>query len=376
MDNRPDDPQSSPESSRPRRAPPTIDLEASEVSGPGGGNKGRAGWRFGAGSWPSMTAIAPWLAAGVSGALAAVLVIACALAFGWLGDGAQGVVQADANASAIAGLSSRLNALEARPSLALNSDSGLPARLDSLEKSIATVRGEIAGLRARFEKLAAQLDGIKSAPPPPAPAAAPDLAPIEERVTQLERGMRAESEKIAQNASRPADDTALRRVVVASLLANSVRQGEPFAPTLAAAKALATDPAALKPLEDFASTGVPNPASLTRELLNLVPKLSPPAQEPPTTGVVDRLKAGAAKLVRIERSDVTGNDRGAIVARITAAAVRNDLAEARREMEQLSPEDRKPAQAWLDKAKARDAALAASHHFADEAMTALAKPAP
>jgi hypothetical protein len=40
----------------------------------------------------------------------------------------------------------------------------------------------------------------------------------------------------------------------------------------------------------------------------------------------------------------------------------------------LSATDRAPAQAWLDKADARDAALAASRQFAADAMTVLARP--
>ncbi len=117
---------------------------------------------------------------------------------------------------------------------------------------------------------------------------------------------------------------------------------------------------------------------LSRELLTLVPKLSPPAQENSTAGagLVERLQAGAAKLVRIERTDAVGNDRGAIVARVTAAALRNDSNEARRELNTLAPADRAAAQSWIDKADARDAALAASRQFAADAMAALAKPAP
>jgi hypothetical protein len=132
----------------------------------------------------------------------------------------------------------------------------------------------------------------------------------------------------------------------------------------------------LKPLDGFAATGVPNPASLSRELLTLVPKLSPPPPQNSTTGttIIDRLQAGAAKLVRIERADVVGNDRGAIVARVTAAALRNDLPDARHELNSLAPGDRAAAQAWLDKANERDAALAASRQFAAEAMAALARP--
>jgi hypothetical protein len=157
----------------------------------------------------------------------------------------------------------------------------------------------------------------------------------------------------------------------------SVRQGEPFVGALAAAKSLASNPDALKPLDGFAASGVPNAASLSRELLTLVPKLSPPAPENATTGtgIVDRMKAGAAKLVRIERSDVVGNDRSAVIARVTAAALRNDYVDARRELNTLSPGDRTAAQAWLDKANERDAALTASRDFATEAMAALAKPA-
>jgi hypothetical protein len=63
-----------------------------------------------------------------------------------------------------------------------------------------------------------------------------------------------------------------------------------------------------------------------------------------------------------------------VVTRATAAALHNDISEARRELNTLSPADRAPAQAWLDKMDARDAALAASRQFADQAMAALAKP--
>jgi len=112
-------------------------------------------------------------------------------------------------------------------------------------------------------------------------------------------------------------------------------------------------------------------------LLTLVSKLSPPAPENAAacTGIVDRLQAGAARLVRIERTDAVGNDRGAVIARVTAAALRNDSTEARRELNTLPSADRAAAQAWIDKADARDAALTASRQFAADAITALAKPA-
>jgi len=283
-----------------------------------------------------------------------------------------------ANSAAIDTLTSRVADIEsksARPA-ATAPDPAAAARIEALEKTIASLRSEIASSRAQSEKLASDINAVKSAPREA--AAPPDLGAINERLDQIERATRAESAEIAQQSNKPADDAALRRVVVASMLDVSVRQGEPFAAALAAAKVLAANADALKPLDEFAASGVPSAAVLSRELLTLVPKLSPPSPETATTGsgIIDRLQASAAKLVRIERTDAVGNDRSAVIARVTAAALRNDSAEARRELNTLAPADRMAAQPWLDKTDERDAALAASRQFADDAMAALAKPAP
>ena len=108
-----------------------------------------------------------------------------------------------------------------------------------------------------------------------------------------------------------------------------------------------------------------------------MPKLSPPADPGNARGsIVDRLEQGASRLVRVERTDATGSDRGAVIARVTAAALHNESDLARRELMTLAPADRAAAQAWIAKADARDAALAASRKFAADAMTALTEPRP
>jgi hypothetical protein len=375
-DSKPDDPTPSPDSGRPKRAPPTIDLEASEVTS----STSDAGSNSGANRsspWLSSVTIPPFVVAAISGAIAAVLVIAGVWGSGWPSETARPI--AETNASAIEALSSRMSELASQVSKPAAPDPALSSRQDALDKSLASLKSDIAGARARSDKLAAELDAVKSAPSSSAAApAAVDLSAIEARLAEVERAARAESESVAQATSKPADDTALRRLVVASMLEISVRQGEPFTEALKAAKALAADPQMLKPLENFAGSGVPNPATLCRELLTLVPKLEPPAPDNATSGsgIVGRLQAGAAKLVRIERTDAVGNDRGAIVARVTAAALRNDLPDTRRELNSLSAADRRPAQEWLDKTAARDAALSVARQFATEAMAALAKPAP
>jgi hypothetical protein len=387
VDDRPEDAGPSEESVRPKRAGPTIDLEATEISGDTRNAAADAERNAAAGAEPDPTprqpqapAKLPVVAAAVAGAGTAAAVLAVAWFLGW--NTASPLPAPPADTAVIDGLAARIASVESKtnappPAAAPVPDAAAAARIETLEKSSASLRAELAAARAQSEKLTALVDEMKLAPREAAPPP-PDLSAINERLAQIERTTRAQGTEIAQENAKPADDMPLRRVVAASLLDAYARQGDPYAAVLAAAKSLSTDADALKPLDAFAASGVPNPVTLCRELLTLVPKLTPPAPENSSAdavGIVDRLKAGASQLVRIERTDALGHDRGAVIARVTAAALRNDSNEARRELNTLSPADRAAAQSWIDKADARDAALAASRQFAANAMTALAKPA-
>jgi hypothetical protein len=362
------------ESGRAKRAGPTIDLEATETSGETVENN--------AGSGPAQpasrptSAVYPAVIAAVFGAGAAALIIAAVWLAGWPGETPSASAVPQANAAAIDALRSQMADLETRSAAAKSVATSSPdvataTRVETLEKSVTSLRDEIRNIRAQSEKLVANVNEIKSTPRETTPA--PDLSAIYTRLAQIEGATRAE---IAQESAKPLDDALLRRVVVASMLDASVRHGDAYAETLAAAKSTADHPETLKPLDRFAAAGVPGDAGLSRELLTLVPKLSPPTKENDTasSGFVDRLQAGAARLVRIERTDPTGNDRNAIVARVTAAALRNDPATAHRELNALAPADRATVQSWIDKLDARDAALGASRQFTADAMAALAKP--
>ncbi len=410
VDDRLEDAGSLPESGRVKRAPPTIDLDASEISSetkalPGTPPEPKLEPKPDAEPEPASTSmrepepeetperpkaaasppvsrpISPWVIAPFSGAVAAALVIAVGWVLGWPPvqppPSAPQASAVDELTARVAGLeSARLESKAGRPV----TDPAVTARLDALDKSLNTSRVDLASVRAQSDKLALGMNEAKPAPRDSAGAIdlSADLAALNERIAQIEHARSAQGTDAAQPA-KAADDMPLRRVVAAALLDVAVRHGDPFSAALMAAKSLAPNPDGLKPLDEFAAGGVPSPAVLSRELLTLVPKLSPtPVQDNPTTGssgLVDRLQQGAAKLVRIERTDAVGTDRGAVVTRVTAAALRNDFTEARRELNTLAPADRAAAQGWLDKAAARDAALAASRQFAADAMTALAKPA-
>ena len=399
VDDKPDDSGPQPDLDRPKRAPPTLDLDAIEISDETQHADAAQSATKPAGErpWPLGTIMSSAIVAAIFGAGAAALVV---WTMGWPGATAPPAppqannaavdalaarlanVEAKAaapqtNPAAIDALSARVASVESKAAAVAAPaapDPALAAQVGALETSVATLRDELAAAGVRSQQLAATIEAVKSAPreaPPP-----PDLSAINDRLAKIEAAAKTLSAEIAQSNAAPVDDPQLRRVVAASLLDVSVRAGEPYAAALAAAKPFAGNADALKPLDAFAATGVPNTNALNRELLALLPKLSP-AHETSTTGsgIVDRLQAGAARLVRIERTDaVAGNDRNAIVSRVTAAAMRNDIAEARRELKTLAPADRAAAQAWIDKADARDAALAASRQFAADAMGAFTKP--
>lgn len=400
VDDRPENQGSPPESERPRREPPTIDLDATEVTSetakasetatPEAGPEPSAAEPT-PHPVPASAPVSPWIVAPVSGAVAAALVIGVGWMLGWPAvQPAAAPPAPQLNAAAIDGLTARVTGIETKigkPAVPVADPASL-TRMDALEKSLATLRGELATTRAQSEKLATSVNEVKSAPRADG-TPAPDLSGINEQIAKIETAIQTQAAEIAKQASSMAesksadlkavDDLPLRRVVAAALLDVLVRTGDPYPAALAAAKTLAPNADALKPLESFAAMGVPNAGKLSSELLTLVPKLSPVTpQDNATTGsgIVERLQAGAAKLVRIERTDTVGSDRGAVVARATAAALRNDFNEARRELKTLPPADRAAAQAWLDKADARDAALAASRQFAADAMNVLAKSTP
>lgn len=331
------------------------------------------------------------LVSAFTGVVAALLVIGAATLAGWpekpapvstapLADGIA------SNKTDIAALGARVAKVEsdaAKPAPRPASDPALIARLDAVEKSLTTLRDDVAVVRGQSEKVANALGEIKSASPQGLITTEPqtsalDLSAFEDRLGKIERAAAALSAAAAAPAPQqpPAEDPNVRKMAAATQLDAAVRQGEPYASALAAARAVAGDAENLKPLDAFAATGIPAANALCRELLALLPKLAPkPDVQPAPSGIVERLQQSAAKLVRIQRVDAPAIGAEGTLVRVTAAAQRDDLQEAKRELMQLPAPERGPAQAWIAKAGARDAALAASRQFVSDTMTALSKPA-
>lgn len=394
-----------------KRPPPTIELTASEVSeSPSEPEAPDADADAGAPkpdqSGPSSDASAesvvvpspkPSRASSVflsalAGAVAALLAIGAATLAGWppkpaavstapLADGIA------ANKADITALSARIAKAEsdaAKPAPRPSIDPALAARLDTVEKSLTSLRADIAAVRGQNEKTAAAISEIRSVSPQgvmsgEAKAPATDTSAIEDRIAKIERATAALSAAAAAPPPAPqppADDTKVRRLDALINLEKAVRRGSPYVTELAAARSVAGDTDALKALDPFAQTGIPDTDALSKELLALLPQLAPkPEAQPAPSGIIERLQQSFAKLVRIQRTDALASGAAGIIARATAAAQRNDPSEAKRELLLLPPPDRVVVRPWIAKVEGRDKALAASEQFMMDTLTAISKSA-
>lgn len=241
----------------------------------------------------------------------------------------------------------------------------------ALNKRLDDIVGSIRDARVRADNAVTTAEAAQKAAGATPPQQGGDTEALSNRIAALEQSTRSSERELA------ADDKVSRRAVVASALRDTVERGNPFAAELAAAKVFATDAGVLAPLDGFAATGVPSVPVLARELSALAQPMIKAIGEPARTGgVMEKIQAGAERLVRIRPvGDVPGDDPAAVVARIEAKAARNDINGALADLSKLPASVRAPAEPWMKRAASREAALAASRQFAQEALAALGKPA-
>ncbi len=203
-----------------------------------------------------------------------------------------------------------------------------------------------------------------------------DLEKVQDRVSAVESSTRTVEQKIETPGSTAADRD-VRIAVLASSLKATVERGSPFSTELNAIKPLVDDRKSIAALEPFASSGVPSQVATLAECASLMPALNV-AAAPSTSsgGILDRLQAGANRLVRVRPvNEAPGTDPVSILDRAEAKSLRGDIAGVVSELSSLPPNMRAPADDWIAKANARAAALAAVQQISANALNALAKPA-
>src|SRR6516225_10956776 len=172
---------------RSRRAPPTIDLEATDVTTAPKPEASEAVTEPGddkqqadtapeqpaaeqptesvavASPPPSRSGISPWVIAPFSGAVAAALVIAVGWMLGWPAVQTPPPAAPQVSAATVDDLGARVANLETKAGKPVT-DPALAVRADALEKSVSALRGDVANLRTQADKLGAAIGGLKSAP--------------------------------------------------------------------------------------------------------------------------------------------------------------------------------------------------------------------
>jgi hypothetical protein len=385
---------------KPRRRPPTIDLTATEVEAERTAQAGAS--EAGASEAepetdpkpdaPSPDRVRPYAIGAVGGAILVVLIIGGLWSAGLLSPREAAMPAPLAagpdSSKAIDALSARLAkiesvvatprgdpALDARLGAAEGQTKSVADALAALNRRLDTVDGAARDARNRADEASAAADAVRRAGQNNVQRS--DIDALVNRVAALERSVKTIADEFAKRTAA-SGDSAARLVVAAEALRTAVERGDPFAPALAAVKALGANANALSALAPFAGSGVPSAASLAQELSALMPAIRQASGMTPNQGgFLDRLEANAERLVRVTPIDApAGDDQSAVIARTEVDAARADISAAIAEIAKLPANARAAAAPWIEKAEARNAAIAAGRRVASDALAALAKPAP
>ncbi|MGA2945470.1 MAG: hypothetical protein ABSE50_25930 [Xanthobacteraceae bacterium] len=385
--------------STPGRRPPTIDLTATEV-GPEKPPESEAQAKDEAS--PSVSAEATAnssrshlmtaLAGGAAGAIAIAAIIAGLQATGhWpVREGEAPVASAPAaapNEAAIADLTAQINKIQSALS-ARQPDPALVSRLASVEATTKSLGDSLNTLTSRVDQVATAAQGAQAQAKSAADVAGAaktsaqggiargDLDALTSRIAALESTVKSLSDSVShQAAGGGADDGAARLIAVAEALRTAVERGTPFQTELAAVKTLGADQTTLTPLEPFAASGVPSAEALARELATLAPALTEAVEPKTQSTFLDRIEVNAQRLVRSTPLDApAGDDPGSVAMRISFNASHGDIDAALTDIAKLPDAAKSIAASWVQKAQARNAAIAASLKLTADALAALSKP--
>lgn len=219
----------------------------------------------------------------------------------------------------------------------------------------------IAQLQARLDRVERDLAALKAERAQPAPG-----ADVGDRIAQLEA---QSAEKLAQlqrqidtvQKSIPADvdpETVKRARLVFAIgrLRDAVISTRPYAVELAALRTLAGDDRAVTvPLDKLsarADTGVPSIDSLREGFKPLANKIAAAGHAPVGEQWWDKAWAKVQGAVSWRRTDESGSDPDAVLARAEHALARADVATAAAEIDTLPPDLRALATKWRAEADA------------------------
>jgi hypothetical protein len=258
--------------------------------------------------------------------------------------------------------SAEAKSVEAKPTEAPADSVGTPVAGSEAEKALAETTNRLAATQSVLDQVTARLQAVEGQLAGPKTDA---------------RALTAEREAAAARGNASA------RIVAAQSLLAAIRQGDDYAPMLAALETLGGDPERVALLR--AGLAAPSAQDLAKEFAALAAKtLAAAAPPPPATqakapenfagAVLAFLENRAEKLVHIRPDSAPGDaEAAARIERIEKDLARGELAAALTERAQLPAPALVVTAAWAAKAQTRiDAELAAKAELA-AAMQELSK---
>ncbi|MBN8957155.1 MAG: hypothetical protein J0H17_11395 [Rhizobiales bacterium] len=252
-----------------------------------------------------------------------------------------------------------------------SADAALNERISSLDGNAKALATDIESMRKRLDEMSTAAQAARDAAMRSSGAASTATAEVSSDLDALKQRTAALESKAAKPA--PDIDRVARTAAVAAALRDTVERGAPYADELAAAKALAAGPAIFAPLEPFAATGLPTTAALANELRAIAAKTRAAALANEKGGLFERLQAHAEKLVRIRPANEAARPEPGDFTVAEQAAARGDLAGAVAALRALPAPVRAPADAWITRVEARQAALDFARKQSRDAVAALAQ---
>lgn len=261
-----------------------------------------------------------------------------------------------------------------------------PAETQALAARLSTVE---AAANAADDSAKAALQAanraLEASARPPSPPV--DLRPLEMRLQGLDQRLAAaeaearaaKTEALAREApaaalARRSEATSL--AVVAQTIGQAIDQGAPFEAALVAAAGLGAEAAKIAPLQAVAKTGVPTARAIALLWTTESRAAFDATQEPEgDQGWLDRLKAGAAKVVRVRPvGEAPGDDPAALIGRIDAALGRSAVGEALAAWNRLPEPAKAASRGFAEAARKRVAAEDAVKALSSGAMADIARP--
>ena len=253
------------------------------------------------------------------------------------------------------------------PASLQNKIAGLQADVDGLHKQGADVKAVDAKVAALATAVAALngVDGKVAALRSTIDGVQKQSSATQASIGALQSGQKALEGKVT---------TSPALAVVADSLVMQIARGEPYATQVEALTSIGADPAKIAVLKENADKGVPSAHALASKFEPLADPIIASEQRTaaPNAGFLDKLKTGMFSMVSVRRSDdTTGDTLASHVALIEADLAHEDVASAYTVWGALPAAAKAKSEAWGALAKTHAEAMQAARALQLQAIAAL-----